>query len=73
MSQPKASIIVPVYGAADFIKETIEMVRKQTYADWELVLVEDCSKDNTKEVLQNLEKEFQDERIKVIYKEQNET
>ena len=66
------SIIVPVYGAADFIKETIEMVRQQTYTDWELVLVEDCSKDNTKEVLQNLEKEFQDERIKVIYKEHNE-
>lgn len=66
------SIIVPVYGAADFIKETIEMVRKQTYTDWELVLVEDCSKDNTAEVLRNLEKEFQDDRIKVIYKEKNE-
>jgi len=68
----KISIIVPVYKAADYIAQTIEMVRNQTYSCWELILVEDCSGDNTAEVLKELEKELNDDRIRVIYKEKNE-
>lgn len=39
------SIIVPVYNAAQFITETISRVQQQTYDDWELLLVDDCSTD----------------------------
>ena len=66
------SIVVPVYNAAKYIEQTISMVQKQTYTYWELILVEDCSKDASREVLQKLVKELEDSRIHVIYKEKNE-
>ena len=44
------SIIVPVYNAGRFLAETIEMVQKQTYADWELLLIDDCSADDSMEI-----------------------
>ena len=66
------SIIVPVYNAQPYIEQTIEMVRKQTFQDWELILVEDCSKDDTRKVIRQTLAKLQDERISVIYKEQNE-
>ncbi len=47
------SIIVPVYQAAPYIAETIQMVRRQTCSEWELLLVDDCSKD---ESLKEIEK-----------------
>ena len=66
------SIVVPVYNAAKYIEQTVSMVQKQTYTDWELILVEDCSKDESRKVLQNLENSLRDSRIHVIYKEKNE-
>ena len=49
----KVSIIVPVYRAAPYIAETIEMVRRQTYRDWELLFIDDCSPDNSAEIIQH--------------------
>lgn len=46
------SIIVPVYCAEQYIAETIEMVKKQTYRNWELILVDDCSSDNSAHVIE---------------------
>lgn len=66
------SIVTPVYNAAAFIRETMEMVREQDYTDWELILVDDCSKDNSLEVIENYLKEKPDERIRLIKKEKNE-
>lgn len=66
------SIIVPAYNAADYIEQTVNQVRNQTFTDWELILVEDCSKDNTKDVLNDVIDKLQDNRIRVIYKEHNE-
>ena len=68
----KISIVVPVYNAADYIEQTISMVQKQTYTDWELILVEDCSTDDSRKVLKELESKLQDSRIRAIYKEKNE-
>lgn len=51
------SIIVPVYNAAPYIAETIEMVRQQTYEEWELILVNDASQDDS---LQEIEKSLGD-------------
>lgn len=48
------SIIVPVYGAASYIAETIAMVRRQTYRQWELLLVEDCSPDDSAAVIRSV-------------------
>lgn len=45
------SIIMPSYNTAPYIKETIQSVLDQTYTNWELIIVDDCSTDNTEEVL----------------------
>lgn len=66
------SIVVPVYNAADYIEQTISMVQKQTFTDWELILVEDCSKDHSRQVLEEITDKLKDPRIRVIYKEKNE-
>lgn len=68
----KISIVVPVYHAEKYIMQTISMVQKQTYTNWELILVEDCSKDTTRQILKEFEQNNQDERIRIIYKEKNE-
>lgn len=65
------SIIVPVYKAAAYIAETIEMVKRQTYIDWELILVDDCSPDNSADIIKEICKE-KSERIRLICKERNE-
>lgn len=61
------SIIMPSYNTAPYIKETIQSVLNQTYTNWELIIVDDCSTDNTDEVLS----EIHDERIKYFKNEKN--
>lgn len=46
------SIIVPVYNAGIYIEETIAMVMAQTYKNWELLLVDDCSKDDSRKKIE---------------------
>ncbi len=62
------SIIVPVHNAKKYLEKTIACVQNQTYADWELILVDDNSQDGTDEIYQNIS----DNRIKVIQKKFNE-
>ena len=52
MQQNMVSIIVPVYNAGNYIEETIRMVEAQTYQDWELLLIDDCSVDNSRAVIE---------------------
>ena len=64
MNEPLVSIITPVYNAERFLSDTIKSVQNQTYKNWEILLIDDCSKDNSAQII----KEFQkyDNRIKYI-------
>ena len=45
MSEELVSIIIPLYNKKKYIKETVENIKKQTYKNWELLIVDDCSND----------------------------
>lgn len=62
------SIIMPSYNTGRFISETIESVLAQSYSDWELIIVDDCSNDNTDDVVSQY---LTDKRIRYIKNETN--
>lgn len=62
------SVIMPSHNTADYIAESIESVLAQTYQNWELVIVDDCSADNTDIVV---EKYLTDCRIRYLKNEKN--
>ncbi|MEK1310452.1 glycosyltransferase family 2 protein [Limosilactobacillus fermentum] len=57
------SIIMPCYNGEKFIKETIESVLAQTYTSWELLIIDDGSKDSSVDIIKSYQ---QDQRIKLI-------
>ena len=61
----KFSIVIPTYNRAAFLPKAIESVLAQTYTDWELIIVDDGSTDNTKEVASK----YCDSRITYIYQQ----
>ena len=63
------SIITPTYNCGKFIGETIESVINQTYENWEMIIVDDCSKDNTKDIVNKYAQN--DDRIKYHILETN--
>ena len=63
------SIITPTYNCGKFIGQTIESVLNQSYQNWEMIIVDDCSTDNTKEIVEKYVK--QDKRIKYYVLEVN--
>ena len=69
MNADMVSIVVPVYNAERFLPETIGLVQKQTYRDWELILVDDCSSDNGAAIVRQYAKD--DTRIRLIQQEVN--
>lgn len=69
MKNPEVSIVLPCYNGAKMIGEAIESVIAQTYQDWELIIVNDCSTDNTLEVAQTYA--ARDKRIRVFSNEKN--
>lgn len=62
------SIITPSYNTARYIGETIESVLSQTYRNWEMIIVDDCSQDDTDDVIKRY---LNDERIRYIKNEKN--
>lgn len=66
---PIISVIIPMYNAEKFISETINSVLKQTLVDIEIILVDNCSIDNTKEIVESFIK--LDCRVRLIELEYN--
>lgn len=63
----KVSIIMPSYNTAKYIGFSIESVMQQTYCDWELIIIDDCSTDGTREIINS----FEDSRIRILYNRKN--
>lgn len=61
------SIITPAYNCARFIRDTIETVLSQTYKNWEMIIIDDASQDNLKEIVG----QYEDKRIKLITNTEN--
>ena len=61
------SIITPTWACGRFIAETIRSIQDQTYPNWELLIQDDCSTDNTKEVVERLKAESPELREKIKY------
>lgn len=56
--QPLVSIIMPTYNCGKYISDAINSIIKQTISDWEIQIVDDCSSDNTEEILKPFLKEY---------------
>ena len=63
------SIITPTFNCGRFIEETIKSVQSQTYPYWEMIIIDDCSSDNTKEIVEEYRKN--DSRIQYHCLEKN--
>lgn len=65
----KVSIITPSYNSEKYISETIKSVQNQTYSDWELIIVDDCSTDKSCEIVENFAKI--DPKIRLLKQKKN--
>ncbi len=66
-TRPDITIITPTYNRASFLKRAISSVLNQTFTNFEMIIVDDCSKDNTEQVVKSID----DNRIKYIKLESN--
>lgn len=66
---PLISVIMPVYNAEDYIKTAIESILNQTEADYELIIIDDCSDDGTSDIIRSYANI--DKRIRIIRNEHN--
>lgn len=67
-NQPLFSVLIANYNNGKYLMDAIESVRRQTYTNWEIILVDDGSTDNSHELYKELEK---DERIHIFLNDQN--
>ena len=68
-NSPLVSVVVPVYNTEKYVQDCIDSVLNQSYQNWELILVDDLSTDNSFSICKKSAE--RDERIKVILKEKN--
>lgn len=69
MHDKLVSIVLPTYNGSQYIEEAINSILNQTYTDFELIIVNDCSTDNTRAIAEQYAKK--DTRIKIIHNEVN--
>ena len=63
----KMSVIMPVYNGEKYLKEAIDSILNQTFSDFEFIIVNDCSSDNTEDII----KSYKDNRIVYLKNEEN--
>ena len=63
-NKPTVSIIIPLYGCEAYLRETLDSVMAQTFTDWEAILINDCSPDNSLSIAQ--EYQSRDSRFRVF-------
>ncbi len=63
------SIITPTYNSEKYIQQTIQSVRNQTYQNWEMIIVDDCSSDDTIKIIEEIQKN--EPRISLIKSDKN--
>lgn len=67
--QDKVSVVTPTWNSEKYIKKTIGSVQKQTYQNWEMIIVDDCSTDRTVEIVEEIAKS--DSRVKIFRQDKN--
>lgn len=65
------SVIIPVYNLARYITAALDSVRAQTNPDWEVIVVDDCSTDGSRKVVQDYIEQHHDPRIRLVWPDQN--
>ena len=68
-ANPMVTVIMPAYNVSPYIEGSVRSVLEQTFSDWELLIIDDCSKDNSYELACELAKS--DERIRVLRNAKN--
>ena len=63
----KVSVVMPVYNGEKYLKEAIDSILNQTYTDFEFIIINDCSEDNTEKIIL----EYKDERLVYLKNEFN--
>jgi glycosyltransferase involved in cell wall biosynthesis len=61
---PKVSIVLPSYNHSQFLIDRLESIANQTYKDWEVIIIDDNSMDNSVEIIEKFLKENQDFKVK---------
>lgn len=69
MKEELVSIVIPVYNASKYLDDTIQTILNQTYNNWEATFVDDCSKDNSVDIIKKYQKT--DKRIKLLLNDKN--
>ena len=67
LQNPKVSVLMPVYNCELYIREAVDSILNQTFADFEFIIIDDCSSDATVSII----KSFNDSRINLIIKPEN--
>ena len=67
MSNKKISVIIPSYNHSKFLKKAVDSVLNQSYKNFELIILDDCSTDNSKKIINS----YQDKRIIKYFNEKN--
>lgn len=65
IEQPKITVLLPAYNAGPYIREAVDSVLRQTFTDFELIVINDGSKDDTAQILDS----YTDPRMKVVHQE----
>ena len=69
-NSPKISVIIPMYNVEDYVGECLDSLLAQTFQDFEVIVVDDCSTDNSREVVKDYLPKF-DGKLRLIESEEN--